>query len=179
MLPVQSFPPWRPGYSLSPFSRPVWVDVGRFRHGLIVPKGAWIIRTTSNVVEMATGAMEPGPPIPPPSPPTPCRCRPKCVDPNAQSVVETARLLGVGWPRPPRPPPPPPRTGPFYAYTRVRARTNEDVLQGRHWFPREIWSRQRMVLSGQFRTAPVVLSDGWNVRIIGPGRAMLMQAFSV
>lgn len=165
MLPVQSFPPWRPGYSLSPFSRPVVVNVGRFRNGLIVPKGAWIIRTSSNIVEMATGAMAPSPPCPPPCPPRRCgcsRCRSRPVD------------------RPPPCPPPPPRVrGPVYAYTNVRARTNEDVLRGRHWFPREVWSRQRIQLSGPFQTAPVILSDGWNVRVIGPGKAMLMQAFSV
>jgi hypothetical protein len=59
MLPLSAWPPGPPGASLSPFGLPREIDVGRHRHGFVIPKGAWIVVTGSNRVVMFRPAVEP------------------------------------------------------------------------------------------------------------------------
>lgn len=81
MLPVSAWPPGPPGASLSPFGKPreIWVKP----HGFVIPKGAWVVRTTANSVVMFSPRHDPwdgvtrtpgtellpGQPLPPPHPP--------------------------------------------------------------------------------------------------------------
>ena len=58
MLPVSAWPPGPPGASLSPFGKPREIRVGDHRHGFVIPKGVWIVRTGSNSVIMFTPPVE-------------------------------------------------------------------------------------------------------------------------
>ena len=89
MLPVSAWPPGPPGDSLSPFGKPREIWVGQHPRGFVIPKGAWVVRTTSNSVIMfaprvqttnparspGTGLL-PGSVPPPRSPPPPRPPRP-------------------------------------------------------------------------------------------------------
>ena len=52
MLPVSAWPPGPPGDSLSPFGLPRQIWVSQHPNGFVIPKGAWVVRTTSNRVIM-------------------------------------------------------------------------------------------------------------------------------
>jgi hypothetical protein len=133
MLPVSSWPPGPPGASLSPFGRPREVRVGDHRHGFVIPKGAWIVRTGSNRVVMFTPRVEltnpprtpgtgylPGqipprrsaPPPPPPRPPSRDNsfwAGPGQVSFSKEGTATVSMSLSRpnGAPCPPCPPPPP------------------------------------------------------------------------
>lgn len=207
MLPVQSFPPFHAGASGSPFSRPMRVvNVGHWPQGFLVPRGAWIIRTGANVVEMAVAPTRRGKPRPQflhewdrpwprppvgPGPPAPPPRGGKTINVNLTTDIDVASWLpfpAPSWPQPPcsRPPPCPrwpPRLRPFYAYTDVPAYTNDDWMRGRPFMRRDVWPPHghwtMITLAQPFSVAPVILSDGWNVRIRGAGDALMMQAYSV
>lgn len=59
MLPVSAWPPGPPGASLSPFGRPREIWVNKHPHGFVIPKGAWVVRTTSNSVVMFSPREDP------------------------------------------------------------------------------------------------------------------------
>ena len=67
---------------------------------------------------------------------------------------------------------------PFYAHTNVPALTDEDRKRGVR-MKRTAWTGPFITLAGPCQTAPVILSDGWNVRVRGFGDAMLIKAYSV
>ena len=52
MLPVSAWPPGPPGAALSPFGAPRVINVGRHRHGFVIPKGTWVVHTGANRVVM-------------------------------------------------------------------------------------------------------------------------------
>lgn len=98
MLPVSAWPPGPPGASLSPFGTPREIWVNNHPHGFVIPKGAWVVRTTSNQVVMfspredpwdgvqgtpGTGLL-PGQPPPPGHPPSLSLSGPAVYRVNAQ-----------------------------------------------------------------------------------------------
>ena len=153
MLPVSAWPPGPPGASLSPFGLPREIDVGRHRHGFVIPKGAWVGRTSSNRVVMFAPPVEhhnpprspgtgllPGsipprpPPLPAPCPPLPSR---KNLWTGPGQVTFTNGTASVQMslsqptapcpPVPPRPPCPPPTSRPRFR------RFNDEVEAFRAW----------------------------------------------
>jgi hypothetical protein len=157
MLPVSAWPPGPPGASLSPFGLPRQINVGCFAHGFVIPKGAWIVSTSSNQVVMffppvvhANPARSPGTGLLPGSMP---QTRPKCSCP-------------------PTPWPPPFR------------KFNDTPLQppGRrppNWFGWRFVKAPFSTLVPPVTTGQLVIADGQNVVITGSGFAAITQAYSV
>lgn len=98
MLPVSAWPPGPPGASLSPFGAPREIWVNKHPRGFVIPKGAWVVRTTSNSVVMFSPREDPWD--------------------GVQSTPGTGLLPGQP-PPPGHPPSPPPSTG--AAVYRVKA----------------------------------------------------------
>lgn len=194
MLPVSSWPPRAPGTDLSPFGKPMCVP-----SGFVLPKGAWIVRTTGASVIMCVRrayadiwgqnpARVPGTGVLPGqgfTPPQPGPITPIPLYPPRNSNA-TPRQSVIN------PPPCPTRRSwptsdqvleAFRAWQRKTGRT--DVTgppPGRrppNWFgpctDRSPAIRTTLV---QPNSAGTVLADGQNVMIWGNG-AMIMQAFSV
>lgn len=183
MLPVSAWPPGPPGSSLSPFGPPICVTASCF-----LPKGAWMVRTTSNSVVLA---------VPPPMPPC-----------NPERAPGTGLLPGQipPNPAPPAPPAPPYPCTPWWALwpktCRGWMKYNDLVECWRAWqrktgdnrgpikplaghrppnwfgpirYPpgTQYWT---LVPGGSFGT---VLADGVNVFLSGAGTATIIQAYSV
>jgi hypothetical protein len=174
MLPVSAWPPGSPGASLSPFGKPRQVCVGT--NGFVIPKGAWIVQTTTNKVVMffppvvnanparsfGTGLL-PGS-IPPASPRPKCGCSPSNeFAPHFRPFNETVED--------------------FRAWQRRTGNTDPPLRQfaGRrppNWYG---WlfvdaPSSTLVPTGE---AGLVVADGQNVVITGSGSATLTQAYSV
>ena len=173
MLPVSAWPPGPPGASLSPFGQPRQVCVGS--NGFVIPKGAWIVRTSGNRVIMYFPPVEKFPAqrslgtgllpgsIPPVRPKCNCgRCAPK---PPIQfhkynDVVEA-----------------------FRAWQRATGQTDPPLrpLPGRrppNWFGWKFVSAPCATLVPP-GSAGLVVADGQNVVISGGGFAQITQAYSV
>lgn len=181
MLPVSAWPPGPPGASLSPFGRPRQINLCKHPHGFVIPKGAWIVTTTSNTVVMffprkdpwtgigqtpGTGLL-PGQPMPPPHPPQappPCPPPPCGNQPRRFQKHNTVLEEWRAWQRAIGRTPPPIRPTP-----------------GRrppNWFGWRFVGAPSSTLVQPF-SAGTVLADGQNVVIRGGGCAMITQAFSV
>ena len=187
MLPVSAWPPGPPGASLSPFGKPRQIALNCYPHGFVIPKGAWIVTTTSNRVVMfrppvsrvartrTPGTeMLPGSIMPPPHPPSPSaatRAAPTSTNaagaagcpPTFQkhdAVLEAWRA----WQRtigrtPPPLRPTPGRRPPNWFGWRIVDAPSSTLVQG--------------------NSAGTVLADGQNVVILGSGCAIITQAYSV
>lgn len=158
MLPVSAWPPGPPGASLSPFGQPRQINVGQFSHGFVIPKGAWIVSTSSNQVVMyfppvvpSNPARSPGTGLLPgstPASPT-CGCQPPNVwRPQFQKFNDTP--LQPPGRRPPN----------WFGWRFVPAPFSTLVPPG--------------CTAGQ-----LVVADGQNVVITGGGFAQITQAYSV
>ena len=178
MLPVSAWPPGPPGDSLSPFGKPREIRVGQHPHGFVIPKGAWVVRTTSNRVIMfappvqtsnparspGTGLL-PGSIPPPPNRPPPCP-PPPCPPPQPKQFMRYNDYVEA-----------------WRAWQRRVGRTDPPIrpLPGRrppNWFG---WRFVRApgATIVQPNSAGTVLADGQNVVIAGGGCATIIQAFSV
>ena len=201
MLPVSAWPPGAPGASLSPFGQPRVISLDRHPRGFVIPKGAWVVRTTSNRVVMFMPPVElhnpprtpgtgflPGQIPPPPHPPLPpCPTPAPAAARTASPVIASATRRGVDCG-------PPPQQKQFIrfddyleawrAWQRRIGRTDPPnrPLPGRrppNWFGwRFDRCAPRMTVVRQ-NSAGTVLADGQNVVIAGCGPATLVQAFSV
>ena len=173
MLPVSAWPPGPPGAALSPFGRPRQISLDCHPHGYILPKGAWVVRTSSNSVIMrvwdeppfnpprtpGTGLL-PGQPAPPPSPPAPPR-RPAFIRYNDYVEAWRAWQRRVGRTDPP-----------------IRPLAGHRPPNWFGWIPRNVPCREILTLV-RSNSAGTVLADGENVLIVGSGGATVIQAFSV
>ena len=165
MLPVSAWPPGPPGASLSPFGKPQTVNVSCHRHGYVIPKGAWVVSTTSNQVmmffpswkrdlyhqptkQMGTGFLPGAPPNPGPTRPT----HDQCLERMRAWERKTGRNFSPVLPNPGRNPP----NWDGWAYVPAPGRT---LVQG--------------------NSAGLVIADGQNVVITGGGCATITEAFSV
>jgi hypothetical protein len=157
MLPVSAWPPGPPGASLSPFGQPRQICVGSI--GFVIPKGAWIVNTTSNQVVMYyppvvnfNPARVPGTGVlPGQQAPQKCGCPPKPW-PKFNDQVDWYREHGRIGPRPGSRPPN------WFGWTFVSAPFSTLIPTG---------------------GSGLVLADGQNVVITGSGSATITQAYSV
>ena len=150
MLPVSAWPPGPPGAALSPFGPPSQVNVGANVNGFVIPKGAWIVSTSSNQVVMY---------FPPVIPYNPAR------SPGTGILPGASPRRSSHW-RPPfqkfndTPTQPPGRRPPnWYGWRYVCAPFSTLVAPG--------------------STGQLVIADGQNVVITGSGFATITQAYSV
>jgi hypothetical protein len=186
MLPVSSWPPGPPGSSLSPFGKPREINVGC--EGFVLPKGAWIVRTTGNRVVMfwppiptASPARSRGTGLLPGSiPPARPRCScPRCTPSPARCTPTPC-------------PPPGPRTfhkfndvvEAFRAWQRTTGNTDPPLrpLPGRrppNWFGWKFDPSAPCAILVQPASAGLVVADGQNVVVTGGGFASITQAYSV
>lgn len=173
MLPVSAWPPGPPGASLSPFGKPRRICLNNHPRGYVIPKGAWIVATTSNTVVMFTPKVDPWDWV--------------------SRTPGTGYLPGQIPPArcPPRPcPPKPPRfqkhdvvLEEWRAWQRKTGDTNPPIrpTPGRrppNWFGWRFTSAPRHTLV-PFFSGGTVLADGQNVVLTGGGFATITQAFSV
>lgn len=176
MLPVSSWPPGPPGASLSPFGRPRQIWLNNHPNGFVIPKGAWVVTTTSNSVVMFS--------------------------PSEDPWIGVSQTPGAGYLPgqipPPRNPPqacPPPSCGPkrfrkhdtvleeWRAWQRAIGRTPPPIrpTPGRrppNWFGWRFVGAPSSTVVPSF-SGGTVLADGQNVVITGGGCATITQAFSV
>lgn len=175
MLPISSWPPGPPGADLSPFGKPRQVNVSAHCNGFVIPKGAWVVRTTSNRVVMFT---------------------PRVRNDNPARSPGTGLLPGSIPPRRNQPPPCPPcppqvkefmryndYVEAFRAWQRRTGNTDPPIrpLPGRrppNWFGWRFVSAPAVTLVHP-NSGGTVLADGQNVVIAGGGCATIIQAFSV
>ena len=174
MLPVQAWPPGSPGASLSPFGKPRQINVGCCPNGFVIPRGAWVVATSSNRVVMFYPPVEQFPAqrtpgtgllpgsIPPSRAAPPCGCPPPGPPPfrRFNDVVED-----------------------FRAWQRKTGNTDPPLRQfaGRrppNWFGWKFVPAPSSTLlpSG---ASGLVIADGQNVVITGGGFATITQAYSV
>jgi hypothetical protein len=167
MLPVSAWPPGSPGSGLSPFGSPRQITVGA--NGYILPKGAWVVQTTTNSVVMNVPpvinynpARAPGTGMLPGSGSAPCGCA-RC----SQQFLRYNDYVEC-----------------WRAWQRASGQTNPPIrpLAGRrppNWFG---WTQAP--LTNPITVVPsnsggTVLADGENIHVIGSGFATIIQAFSV
>lgn len=166
MLPVSAWPPGPPGSSLSPFGKPVTIELSAQCSGTILPKGAWIAHTgPSNQVvmfvtdwrtalynqpqrQMGTGFLPGSPPNPGPTQPT--------YDQKLEAWRAWQRQTGRNFMVPPGPP--------------GRTPPNWDGWQAT---PAPYRIMVRPCSSG------LVVADGENVVATGIGGITFIEAFSV
>jgi hypothetical protein len=155
MLPVSAWPPGPPGASLSPFGQPRQVNVSGSVNGFVIPKGAWIVSTSSNQVVMFF------PPVVPNNP---------------------ARTPGTGYL--PGQFPQTRRCPPANEWRPLFQKFNDTPPQapGRrppNWFGWRFVCAPFSTLVAPGSTGQLVIADGQNVVITGSGLATITQAYSV
>jgi hypothetical protein len=169
MLPVSAWPPGPPGASLSPFGLPRQVSIGS--NGFVIPKGAWIVSTTSNSVVMF---------FPPVQSYNPART------PGTGLLSQAPQQQACGCP------PPGPKQFPRYddalegfrAWQRKTGDAGPPIypFAGRrppNWFGWTFVPAPFSTLVPPGSTGTLVIADGQNVVITGSGCATITQAYSV
>ena len=165
MLPVSAWPPGPPGASLSPFGKPREINLSWHPCGYIIPKGAWVVNTTSNQVvmfitswrralynqptqQMGTGFLPGSPPPPGPTRPT----HDQCLERMRAVERTTGQNFSPVLPNPGRTPP----NWDGWMYVNAPSRTLVQPNSG-----------------------GLVVADGQNVVVIGSGCAHIIEAYSV
>lgn len=174
MLPVTTQPPYCPGFWGSPYGKPRTIALRHHPHGYPLSKGIWMVRTGANRVELRYQE----------------RCWEEieswCGPPGTGLIRPPGDWRPPEPPRPPRPPRPPYR--PHYHFDDDGG--SDDVEDVRTDQPLPVHSdnrrpggggvgdnsEQRWELIRQNSTG-VVYADGWSVRIIGAGDAVIIQVF--
>jgi hypothetical protein len=168
MLPVQAWPPGPPGASLSPFGKPRRIDVGCHCNGFVIPKGAWVVATSSNRVVMFYPPVERFPAqrtlgtglLPGSIPPTkPCGCGPRRF-----AKYDTELECWRAWQR---------KTGNTDPPLRPLAGHRPPNWFGWRFVDAPCSTLVPSAASG------LVIADGQNVVITGSGCATITQAYSV
>ena len=151
-LSISAWPPGSPGRWGSPFSRPWLVDLRRHPQGMTIPKGVWLVtcRQNSGVVMQINLSLA-----------VELVSQPDLIT-STPPIVPLPMLPPI--PRPP-PPPCPPLPPQFPAYIKYADEFGAPS-------PNDRIVNHTVVGPCQTGT---VWSDGWNLRLCGCGRAMLIQ----
>lgn len=150
MQPVSAWPPGSPGRWGSPLSVPWLVDLRRHPLGMTIPKGVWLATCRHNAgvvmrVNMSLAVELVGQPD---------------LLTSIPPIVPLPMLPPI--PCPPCPPPSPPwRGAPWSAFPQGMDEDDDDIIVN-----------HTVVAPNHTGT---VWSDGWNYRLCGQGRAMLIK----
>lgn len=150
MLPVSAWPPGSPGRWGSPLSVPWLVDLRRYPLGMTIPKGVWMAFCHHNAgvvmrINLSLAVVQND-------------------QPSLLTSIPPIVPLPLLPPVPCSPPPPPPsqswRGAPWSAFPQGMDEDDDCIVNHTVVAPHHTGT---------------VWSDGWNVRLCGGGRAMLIK----
>ena len=170
LLPVTTQPPFCPGFWGSPYGRPQRIEMRHYPHGFALRKGCWMVRTGTNRVELRYHEE--------------CwrEIEEQCGPPGTGMLRPPPGWRPPGPPRPPKPPRPPYKPHYHFDDDGILPASDDDAddLPETHvaHYGRDVShgsnSGQRWELVRQNSTG-TVFADGWSVRIVGAGDALIIQ----